>query len=148
MDSGSQATTKEIGAHTLLQQQIWLPATLIDRGCGIVAPSRDCWRKFVTGILVHNSKAIKRRVKVQAWGQNDWSRALKWGNVHICSSNIFGDTTKLMKMWVFQFLHFCKKVLISLDKNAKNAKTWKMILFIFNHISINFWVTETYCTSF
>ena len=65
------------------------------------------------------------RAKIQAKGQNNWSRALKWGIVPLCSLNTFGDTTKLIKMWVFQFLHFCKKMLISLYKNTKNAKTWK-----------------------
>ena len=38
---------------------------------------RDCCRKFVTGIFVHNSGAVNPKVKSQARGQNNWSRALK-----------------------------------------------------------------------
>ena len=76
-----------------------------------------------TSILLQNSKAISPRVKNQARGQNKWSRALKWGIVRLCSLNAFGDKTKFIKMGGFQFLHFCKKMLISLSKNAKNAKT-------------------------
>ena len=61
----------------------------ITRGCPII---------IRTGILLHTSKTIAPRVKSQARGQNNWSRALKWGIVHLCSSNTFGDTTKFMKV--------------------------------------------------
>ena len=82
------------------------------------------WAKIIrTDILLHNSTVITPRVKVQARGQNNWSRALKWGIVHLCSSNTFGNTTKFIKIWVFKCLRFCKKIMISLYKNAKNAKT-------------------------
>ena len=37
------------------------------------------------------------RVKTQARGQNDWSGALKWGIVCLCSFNTFGDTITAMK---------------------------------------------------
>ena len=52
---------------------------------------------------------IDPRVITQARGQNNRLTALKWGIVHLCSLNTFGDITKYMKIWVFQFLHFCKK---------------------------------------
>ena len=56
------------------------------------------WVKIIrTDILLSNSTVITPRVKNQDRGQNDWSRALKWGIVHLCSSNNFGDTTKFMK---------------------------------------------------
>ena len=71
---------------------------------------------------------VKQRVKNQAKGQNDWSRGLKWAILHFCSSNTFGDTTKNIKIWVFQFLHL-KKVAISLHKIAKNEKIQKQIPF-------------------
>ena len=107
------------------------------------------WAKIIwTDILLHTSKTIAPRVKNQARGQNKWSRALKWGIVRLCSLNAFGDTTKFIKMWVFQFLHFCKKILISLYKDAKTAKTWKSDTFYLYHISSILWATETYYTSF
>ena len=85
--------------------------------------SRGCTIIIRTGILLHTSKTIAPRVKSQARGQNNWSRALKWGIVRLCSLSTFWDTTVFMKMWVFHFLRFCKKMMISLYKNAKNAKT-------------------------
>ena len=86
---------------------------------------KGCLIIIRTGILLYTPKTIAPRAKSQAWGQNNWSRALKWGIVRLCSSSTFWDTTVFMKMWVFQFLRFCKKMMISLYKNAKNAKTWK-----------------------
>ena len=87
-------------------------------------------------------------VKAQARGQNNRSRALKWGIVCLYSSSSFGDTTKYMKIWVLQFFHFCKKVAKSLCKITKLRKLRKMTLFIFNHIFKSSWATETYNTSF
>ena len=74
---------------------------------------------------------IAPTVKTQAKGQNNLSRALKWGIVGLCSLSIFWDTTVFMKMWVFQFLRFCKKMMVSLYKNAENAKTLKSDTFYF-----------------
>ena len=91
---------------------------------------------------------IAPRVKTQAKSQNYSSRALKWGILCICSLNTFGVTVKCEKRLVFLFLHFCKKVMKSLYKIAKNTKIQKSILFVFDHISYDIWVTETYNTSF
>ena len=85
--------------------------------------SRGCLIKKFTNVLLHTSKMIDPRVKSQARGQNNGSRALKWGIVHLCSLSTFWGTIVFMKMWVFHFLRFCKKMMISLYKNAKNAKT-------------------------
>ena len=41
------------------------------------------------------------RVKSQARGQNNWSRALKWGTVCICSSKNNGDLIKNKKYHFF-----------------------------------------------
>ena len=65
---------------------------------------------------------IDRRVRTQARGQNNRSKALKWGIVHLCTSNDFGDTTKCMKIWVFQFNYFAK------SQKLKNIR--KLILFV------------------
>ena len=65
--------------------------------------------KNATGTLWHISKMVAPRVKAQANGQNNRSRALKRGIVHLCSSNTFGDTIEFMRLWVFQFLHSYKK---------------------------------------
>ena len=93
--------------------------------------SRGCPIIIRTDSLHHTTKTIAPRVKSQAKGQNSWSRALKWGIALLCSSGTFWDTTVFVKMWVFQSLQFCKKMMISLYKNAKNAKTWKSDTFYF-----------------
>ena len=76
-----------------------------------------------TGILLHTSKIIAPRVKSQARGLNNCSRALEWGIVRLCSLSTFWDTTVFIQMSLFHSLRFCKKMMISLYKNAKNAKT-------------------------
>ena len=87
--------------------------------------ARGCVIIIQTGILLHTLKIIAPRVKSQAKEQNNWSRALIWGTVRLFSTSTFWDTTLFIKMWLFQFLYFCKKMMISLCKNTKNAKTWK-----------------------
>ena len=73
---------------------------------------------------------IDPRVITQARGQSNRSRAFKWGIVHLCSSNSFGDTTKLMKIWVFKFLHFCKKWQNYYTKSQKLKNIKKTILLV------------------
>ena len=121
-------------------------ATISDRGCT---------KKKCTNVLLHTAKMIDPRVKSQARGQNNGSRALKWGIVHLCSLITFRDRTsflevtiKYVKKLVFQILQFCKKVTKSLCKIAKNAKVQKFTLFVFYHISNSIWATEMYNTSF
>ena len=41
---------------------------------------------------------IDPRVKSQARGQNNGSRALKWGIVHLCCSIPFRDTTNFIEI--------------------------------------------------
>ena len=53
---------------------------------------------------------IYPRAKSQARGQNNGSRALKCGIVHLCSSITFRDTTSFIEIRVFQNLRFCKKI--------------------------------------
>ena len=71
---------------------------------------REWTKKKCTNILLHTAKIIDPRVKSQARGQNNGSRALKWGIVHLCSSITFRDTTSFIEIWVFQILRFCKKM--------------------------------------
>ena len=77
---------------------------------------------------------IDPRVKTQANRKNYSSRALKWDIVCICSLNTFGFTIRFEKRLGFQFLRFCKKVTKSLYKIAKNVKTQKLTLSLFNPI--------------
>ena len=62
---------------------------------------RDCWRKFATGIFVHNPRTVNPRVKSYARGQNNGSGALKWGIVHLCASITFRNTWSFVEIWVF-----------------------------------------------
>ena len=105
-------------------------------------------KKNRTDILHDIIKVIASTVKTQARGQNDWSRALKWGIVCLCSFNSFEVTIKYVQKLVFQIPQFCKKVTKSLCKIAKNAKVQKITLFVFYHISNSIWATEMYDTSF
>ena len=73
-------------------------------------------------ILLNNIRMINPRVESQAKCQIDFSRALKWGIVHLCTLNTFRDTMNFRQLLVFYFLHFCKKIVKSLCKIAKNAK--------------------------
>ena len=49
---------------------------------------------------------IAPTVKTQAKGQNDLSRALKWGIVHLCSSNRIGDMIKNKSVIFYTFAFF------------------------------------------
>ena len=44
---------------------------------------------------------IDPRVKSQARAENNESRALKWGIVHLCSSIVFRDRTSFVEISVF-----------------------------------------------
>ena len=61
-------------------------------------------------------------VKPQTRGQNYFSIALKGSIVHFCTLNTFRDAMNL---------HFCKKIVKSLCKIAKNAKIKKINTFCF-----------------
>ena len=91
---------------------------------------------------------IAPRVTNQAKSKIYSSRALKWGILCICSLTNFGVTIKFEKRFAYKFLSFCKKVTKSIYKIAKNAKIWKITLFVFIHISNFIWATEMYNTSF
>ena len=69
-------------------------------------------------------------VMTQANGQNNRSKGLKWGIIHLCNSNNFGDRTKYMKIWVYQFLHFCKKWQNYYAKSQKLKNVKKTILLV------------------
>ena len=58
-------------------------------------------KKKETDILLNDTKMI------QARGQNNLSRALKWGIVHLCTSNRIGDMIKNKKCNFLDFRIFC-----------------------------------------
>ena len=73
-------------------------------------------------VLPNDVKMINPKVKSPANCQIYFSRALKWGILHLCTFNNSRDTMKSIKSLVFHFLHFCKKIVKSLCKIAKYAK--------------------------
>ena len=93
--------------------------------------SRGCLIKKFPNILPNYAKTINSRVKSQAKCQIYFSRALKWGIVHLCSFNNSRDTMKFRKLLVFQFLHFCKKIVKSLCKIAEKCESPKNYTFCF-----------------
>ena len=97
--------------------------------------NRGCLIKKFPSVLPIYAKMINLRVKSQAKCQIYFSRALKWGIVHLCTLNTSRDTMKYRKLLVFQFLHFCKKIVKSLCKIQKMRKIKKLILSVFNHFS-------------
>ena len=82
---------------------------------------------------------IDPRVITQARGQKNMSKALKWGIVHLCASNTFGDTTNV---WKYVFFNICVFVKNS-NFTIQNRKNWKLLensYFLFssylqNHLS-------------
>ena len=77
-------------------------------------------------------KSVFSEIQNQARGQNDRSRALKWGILCLYRFNLFGGMIKYVRKVIFQSLHFCKKKEAkSLYKIAKKAKTWKNETFYF-----------------
>ena len=74
-------------------------------------------------------------VKGQARGQNNWSRALKWGIVHLCSLITYIDWASFIEVWVFWISYSCKKCGNYYAKLQKMRKFNKITYFVFNHIS-------------
>ena len=109
------------------------------RGCVIII-----W----TGILHHNSNIIAPRVKSKSICQTYWSRALKWGIVHLCNSKSTGDMIKNKK---YHFLSFCIFSIFVQWYHHFFAKTQKLENSLFHRyccISKSIWATKTYNTSF
>ena len=71
--------------------------------------------KNATGTLWHISKMVTPRVKAQASGQNNGSRALKSVIVSLYSSNTYEvmiKTKSIVFFYIFQFLWFCIVILL------------------------------------
>ena len=85
--------------------------------------------------MLDTTKIVNPIVISQAYCQIDFSRALKWGIVHLCTLNTFRDTMDFRQLLVFYFLHFRKKIVKSVCKIAKNAKIQKLTLSVFDLIS-------------
>ena len=84
--------------------------------------SRGCLIKKFTNVLLHTSKMIDPRVKSQARGQSDRSRALKWGIVHYCNLNVFRDMIKNKICIFLKFSHFSQFSIVISALFYKNAK--------------------------
>ena len=97
--------------------------------------TRGWFIKNATGILWYSSNEIAHRVKTQAKGQNNWSRALKCGIVCFCSFNSFEATIKYVQKLVFLLLLVCKKSDKVTMKNCKKCESSKFTLFVFYHTS-------------
>ena len=95
------------------------------------AHNRGWVEKKFPNIILNTTKMGNPRVKSHATYQIDFLRALKWGIVHLCTLNIFRDTINFRKMLPFYFLHFCKEIVKSPCKNAKNVKIQKNCHFMF-----------------
>ena len=72
--------------------------------CGEVFP--EGVQKECTNVFLHITKVNDPRVENQARVQNDRSRALKWGIIHLCKSNGFGDMIKDKICNFLEFSHF------------------------------------------
>ena len=69
---------------------------------------------------------INPRVKSQAKGQNNWSRALKWGIVHHCNLNGSGDMTKNKLCDFLEFSPFLQFSIVISALFYKNANFEKL----------------------
>ena len=63
----------------------------------VLSYSRGWFIKNATGIFQYSSKMIGLIVKTQARGQDERSRAFKWGIVCFCNSNNLEDMIKNKK---------------------------------------------------
>ena len=70
------------------------------------AGCRGCLIKKWINALLYTIKIIDPSVKSHARGQNNRSRALKWGTVCLGNSEIIRDTIRNKKYNFFKFLHF------------------------------------------
>ena len=68
---------------------------------------------------------IDPRVKSQARGQNNRSRALKWGIVHLCNLNGYGDMIKNEICNFLEFLHFSQFCIVISELFLQKRKYWK-----------------------
>ena len=69
---------------------------------------------------------INPRVKSQARGQKNRSRALKWGIVHLCNSNDFGDMIKNKMYHFYRIFAFSQLSIVISAFFYKNAKFEKL----------------------
>ena len=67
---------------------------------------------------------IDPRIKSQAKGQNNRSRALKWGIAHLCNLNGFGDMIKNKICNFLEFSHFSHFSIV-VSAFFTNHKVWK-----------------------
>ena len=81
----------------------------------------DFWITYMRLVFVL-AKLAAPRVKTKAKCQNNKSRALKWGIVRLCTSNITGDMIKNIKVLIFEFSPFFLFWLVILPLFYKNAK--------------------------
>ena len=110
--------------------------------CFNILQNRGCLIKKFPNVLPNFAKTINPRIKSQAKCQIYFLRALKWGIIHLCTLNTSRDTMKFRKLLVFQFLHFCKKIVKSLCKIPKNAKIQKIDAFCFQSY-LHYYLTYT-----
>ena len=93
---------------------------------GLTISTRGCPIKKFTNVLLHTPKIIDPRVKSQAKGQNNRSRALKCGIVHHCNLNGSKYMTR-NKIWDFlEFSHFSQFSIVISALFYKNANFEKL----------------------
>ena len=81
-------------------------------------------------------------------GENELLRWLKWGIVRLCSSKIARDMARNVNVSILRFLYFLRFSKENSSIFTKSGFCQKIFLDVSIHISGNFWVTETYNTSF
>ena len=84
--------------------------------------SRGCPIKKFTNLLLHMAKMIDPRVKSQARGQNNRSKALKWGIVHPCHWNDFWGMINNKICNFLEFSHFSQFSIVLSAFFYKNVK--------------------------
>ena len=83
-------------------------------------------KKKSKDVLLHTAKMIDLRVKSQARGQNNGSRALKWDIVQLCKWNGFRDMIKNKICNVLEFSHFLQFSIAIFTFIYKNTKFEKL----------------------
>ena len=112
------------GAHKLKWKSFFKGCVKLINYCGTTyhVALRAFWIKF-PNVLSNNAKMINLRLKFQAWCQIDFSRALKWGIVHLFNLNSFRDMIKNKICNFFEFSHFFTKI-----QDLKNSISIKLVV--------------------
>ena len=132
-----KSKSKMLGSKILQQESLHLSANCHELNkylqklislCSYYEPHNLVILWYCRRIIDRECTKIRLELKVKLGGQNDLSRAFRWGIIYLCKSNSIRDTIKnRMSHFSKIFLRFC---IVDTAIFFKNAKNWKIQIFI------------------